>query len=92
MDYVLMSDIRYTDEQSAQIRQAKIFFEMTFSSEAEAHVTREMYYNAPDYAIPLMQWDGQAWTIHSYRAKKGGYVKQVEKAKAFLKAIGQPVA
>lgn len=87
-DYVPMSKLPFIPE----MREAKIFFEVIYSSEAETHIAREVYYNAPNYAIPLLQWNGETWAKHPYRAKKGGYTKQVQAAAAFLQSINQPVA
>lgn len=87
-DYVPMSNLQFIPE----MRDAGIFFDVIRSSTEDGYIAREVYFNAPDYAIPLLQWNGQAWATHPYRAKKGGYQKQIKTAAAFLESINQPVS
>ena len=85
--YVLMSELPFIPE----MRSAGMYFETVFSSEADALVTRELYLIAPHFDAPLLQWNGEAWAIHPYRAKKGNYTEKVKQARAFLLSINQPV-
>lgn len=87
-DYVPMTELQFVPG----MREAKIFFEVIHSSTEDGYIAREVYYNTPNYAVPLLQWNGEAWAKHPYRAKKGGYTKQVQAAAAFLQSMNQPVS